>query len=278
MMYRPQRLLTGAAAVTATALLASSGIAFAQEESPATEDPAATNGEVASSAQAHPIHIHDGSCDQLGDVKYPLGAISTDLMVHNEAVGGAEDQEVALNLTLVAATLADLTSAPHAINIHQSEEDMDTHLACGDIAGSIIDGGTLVIRLDELDGSGYLGFALLREEPEPTEDGQIATAVYSMLTELDASMTSPTDPAAEDDPAAESPAAEDPAMSPAPEDPATESPAAESPAAESPAAEDPAMSPAPEDDPATESPAAEDPAMSPAPEGEEGEAEESPAA
>jgi hypothetical protein len=247
MMYRPQRLLSGAAAVAATALLASSGIAFAQEESPATEDPG--TGEVASSAQAHPLHIHDGSCDQLGDVKFPLGEISTDLMVHNEAVGGAEDQEVALNLTLVAATLADLTSAPHSINIHQSEEDMDTHLACGDIAGSIIDGGTLVIRLDQLDGSGYLGFALLREEPEPTEDGQVATAVYSMLTEMDASTTSPTDPAAEDDPATESPAAEDPAMSPAPED-----------------------------DPATESPAAEDPAMSPAPEDEDGEAEESPAA
>ncbi len=265
-MYRPQRLLSGAAAVAATALLASSGIAFAQEESPATEDPG--TGEVASSAEAHPIHIHDGSCDQLGDVKYPLGAISTDLMVHNEAVGGAEDQEVALNLTLVAATLADLTSAPHAINIHQSEEDMDTHLACGDITGSIVDSGTLVIRLDELDGSGYLGFALLREEPEPTEDGQIATAVYSMLTEIDAGMTSPTDPDAES-PAAESPAAEDPAMSPAPED---------DPATESPAADDPAMSPAPEDDPATESPAAEDSAMSPAPEGEDGGAEESPAA
>jgi len=221
MMYRPQRLLSGAAAVTATALLASSGIAFAQEESPAaTQDPA-TNGEAGSSAQAHPLHIHDGSCDQLGDVKFPLGEISTDLMVHGEAIGGAEDQEVALNLTLVAATLDDLTGAPHAINIHQSEEDMDTHLACGDITGSVIDGDTLVIRLDELDGSGYLGFALLRQEPEPTEDGQVATAVYSMLTEKDASMAAPTDPAAGDDPATESPAAEDPAMSPAASDEAT---------------------------------------------------------
>ena len=248
MMYRPQRILSGAAAVTATALLASSGIAFAQEESPTTEDPASMNGEAEGSAQAHPLHIHDGSCDQLGDVIFPLGEISTDLMIHNEAVGGAEDQEVALNLTLVAATLGDLTSAPHAINIHQSEEDMDTHLACGDITGSIIDGDTLVIRLDELDGSGYLGFALLREEPEPTDDGQVATAVYSMLTEKDASMPAPTDPAAGDDPAAESPAAEDPAMSPPPADDS----AAESPATESPAADDPAMSPAPEDEAATD--------------------------
>jgi hypothetical protein len=251
MMYRPPRILTGAAAVTATALLASSSIALAQEESPALEDPTAPNGEaVNGSAQAHPLHIHDGSCDQLGDVKYPLGEISTDFMVHGEAIGvsddqqvdeegqpvdGTERQQVALNLTLVAASLDDLTGAPHAINIHQSEEDMGTNIACGDITGSVFDGGTLAIRLNEVDGSGYIGFALFREDSqaaEDVEDVEVATAVYTMLTQKDATMTTPTDPATED-----------PAMSPAPEDEMSPAPEDEM----SPAPED-GMSPAPEDE------------------------------
>ena len=224
MMYRPQHILTGAAAVTATALLVSSGIAFAQEESPAMQDPATTNGEAANggSAQAHPLHIHAGSCEQLGDVLYPLGEISTDLNVHGEVVGGAEDQGdqmVALNLTLVAASLDDLTGAEHAISIHQSEEDLATIIACGDIAGSVFDGGSLVIRLNEADASGYLGFALFREDAEAVEgdeDIETATAVYSMLTEKDAAMVSPTMVSTTD--GAETPAAPEDGMSPAPED------------------------------------------------------------
>jgi hypothetical protein len=216
MMYRPQRILTGAAAVTATALLASSGIAFAQDESPAP-DPAMTNGN--GSAQAFPLHIHAGTCEQLGDVVFPLGEISTDLSVHGEAVGGAEDQMVALNVTLVAASIGDLTGAEHAISIHQSEEDLANIIACGDITGSVFDGGTMVIRLNEANDSGYIGFALFREDPEAVEgdeDIETATAVYSMLTEKDAGMVSPTMVSTTDD-ADMSPAPED-GMSPAPED------------------------------------------------------------
>jgi hypothetical protein len=247
MMYRPQRILTGAAAVTATALLASSGIAFAQEESP---DPAMTNGE-AVSAQAYPLHIHEGNCEQLGNVVYPLGEISTDLNVHGEALGGAEGQEdrmVALNVTLVAASLDDLTGAEHAISIHQSEEDLANIIACGEISGSFFDGGTLVIRLNEANDSGFIGFALFREDPEAVEgDEEIdtATAVYSMLTEKDAGMVSPTMVSTTDEPAM-SPAPED-GMSPAPED--GMSPAPED--GMSPAPED-GMSPAPEDEATTD--------------------------
>jgi hypothetical protein len=220
MYHRPQRILTGAAAVTATALLASSGIAFAQDESPAP-DPAMTNGE-AGSAQAYPLHIHEGSCEQLGAVVYPLGEISTDLNVHGETIGGAEDQMVALNVTLVAASIDDLTGAEHAISIHQSEEDLANIIACGDITGSVFDGGTMVIRLNEADDSGYIGFALFREDAEAVEgdeDIETATAVYSMLTEKDAGMVSPTMVSTTDD-AEMSPAPED-GMSPAPEGEAT---------------------------------------------------------
>ena len=57
-----------------------------------------------------------------------------------------------------------------------TERSVETRVACGDIAGRVTEAGTLVIRLDEHDDSGYLGIALLLEQ----DDG--VTAVYSLLT------------------------------------------------------------------------------------------------
>jgi hypothetical protein len=212
--------MLAASAISALALVGTSGAALAQDESPAAQD-----AETATQGQAHPLHIHSGTCDQLGDIVFPLGEISQELMVHGEAagddmVGSMTEQPVALNVTAVAATIDDLTGEDHAINIHRSEEAMGEYIACGDIGGTRIDGNTLVIRLSPLNDSGYIGFGLFREG----EDGN--TTVYSMLTETE-SVSAPMEPGAED-PAMESPAAADPAMeSPAAEDPAMESPAAE---------------------------------------------------
>ncbi len=143
-LLRLQRTLTGTAGLTAMALLAGSGIVLAQDASPAPSD-----SMMAGDSQAHPLHIHAGTCDQLGDIVFPLGEISTDLMVNGEPaggdpLGGISDQKVALNMTVVAATLADLTASPHAINIHQSDADMSTYIACGDIGGIDFDNGTMV--------------------------------------------------------------------------------------------------------------------------------------
>ncbi len=185
-----RRIMSGAAAISAMALLASSGIVLAQDQSPDMSPAAQADGTMAAGSQAHPLHIHAGTCDQLGDVIFPLGEISTDLMVNGEPaggtpLGGVSDQKVAVNMTVVAATLAELTASPHAINIHQSEADMGTRVACGDISGVVFDTGTLVIRLDEHDASGSIGVALLKE------NGDGNTAVYSMLTEKDANVDSP---------------------------------------------------------------------------------------
>jgi len=182
MNRRTNRAIIGTAATTGLALVAGSALAMAQ-------DPSSSPAPVVESqpTPAFPLHIHSGTCDQLGDVVFPLGTISRDLMINGEPVLDASsaenEQDVAVNLTLVDATLDDITAAPHAINIHASEDDMGTRIACGDLAGPVFD-DTMVIRLDPGETSDYLGVALLKTD----EDGN--TAVYTMITEQDTTMGS----------------------------------------------------------------------------------------
>ena len=67
----------------------------------------------------HPVHIHFGTCDNLGEVAAPL----TDI----DANGKSE--------TTVDLTLDELTSGEYAINAHESAENITNYVACGDITG-----------------------------------------------------------------------------------------------------------------------------------------------
>ncbi len=174
-----QRRLMLAGAIATLALPSLGAGALAQDASASPD----IQGQGGAAATAHPLHIHSGTCDQLGDVVFPLGEISTDLMVDgspagDDSVGSATNEDVELNVTTVAATIDELTSSDHAINIHRSEQAMDEYIACGDIGGTRFNGDSLVIRLNPLNDSGYVGFALLKE----AEDGN--TTVYSMLTDV----------------------------------------------------------------------------------------------
>jgi hypothetical protein len=66
----------------------------------------------------HPVHIHNGSCENLGEVAFALTDIDAD--------GKSE--------TTVDISLANLTSGDYAINAHLSVEDIATYVACGDIS------------------------------------------------------------------------------------------------------------------------------------------------
>jgi hypothetical protein len=65
----------------------------------------------------HPVHIHAGTCDDLGDVVFPL-----------------EDVEEGMSQSTVEASLDEILAADHAINVHLSVDEMDVYVACGDIA------------------------------------------------------------------------------------------------------------------------------------------------
>jgi hypothetical protein len=64
----------------------------------------------------HPVHIHDGTCDDLGGVAYPL-----------------EDIVDGVSMSTIDAELIDLMDGEHAVNVHLSEDEMDVNVACADI-------------------------------------------------------------------------------------------------------------------------------------------------
>lgn len=67
----------------------------------------------------HPVHIHNGSCDALGEVTAPL----TDIDATGQSV------------TTVPISLDELISGDFAINAHLSAEQIAVYVACGNIAG-----------------------------------------------------------------------------------------------------------------------------------------------
>jgi hypothetical protein len=144
--------------------------------------------------ESHPAHIHNGSCAQLGDVVYPLTNVSASGMMAgmqamaatpgtgmpaamatpggltmSPATGATTAIGVETSQTLVNASLQDLLSKPYAINVHESQANIQHYIACGDLGGSMMtgsamaNGGTLAIGLKELNNSGESGIALLSD-------------------------------------------------------------------------------------------------------------------
>ena len=149
----------------------------------------------------HPAHIHSGSCAALGDVVYPLtdvaapgsmstpmaGMASTPEMAEHEMSGTpmAEDEEiVAESTTTVQVALADISAGGFAINVHESMDQIQNYIACGDITGMPVN-NVLQIPLNELNSSGYYGTA------ELTDNGDGTTTVVVKL-EKTGGMATPT--------------------------------------------------------------------------------------
>jgi len=150
-MSRILRTLVG---ISGFALLLSltidGGIALAQDATPET-------------AAGHPVHIHEGSCDTLDPA--PL-LVLEDIVPGIVATGSTP---VAMSMTTVDASLADIANGNHAINAHESTEIIDIYIACGEIGELSTDPTQLAIGLRELNDSGYSGIALLQANGEQTE-------------------------------------------------------------------------------------------------------------
>lgn len=153
----------------------------------------------------HPAHIHSGTCAELGDVVYPLNdviALGLDVApnttpelldatpeqetgvegtpIADEAAG--EGEMVAESTTIVDASLEDIMGDEHAINVHESAENIQNYIACGDVTGEQTD-ETLIIELEELNDSGYTGDAAL------TDNGDGTTTVTITLVQTDLTAT-----------------------------------------------------------------------------------------
>ena len=157
-------------------------------------------------ADAHPAHIHSGSCADLGDVVYPLTDI-TPVGGDTERTGAASAIPVEGSTTVVDTPLQDLVDGDFAINVHLSADEIDTYIACGDIGGAVTtDEGEqdpeLIIGLGELNDSGYSGIAWLGADGDQTR-----VAVY--LVEPVSAGGASTEPATAEAAQAATPAAAD---------------------------------------------------------------------
>ena len=145
----------------------------------------------------YPAHIHSGSCDELGDVVFPLNdltrigadvppggtpvagvpTVAVDIDATPASAAMSEDPTVVSgSTTIVEASLEDILAEEHAINVHQSPENIQDYIACGDLTGTVTD-GMLQIELHELNDSGYVGEAQLQDN----EDGTTTVTVVLQI-------------------------------------------------------------------------------------------------
>lgn len=130
----------------------------------------------------HPVHIHAGTCAELGEVVVPLMDVAAP--PESTLEGPASAHQVKLSHTNIDTPLQEIIDGGHAINVHQSAEEIDTYIACGDVGGAVVtdpSGRTeLFFALKELNDSGHTGVVRLGVGEDPNQ-----TEVTVMLIEPD---------------------------------------------------------------------------------------------
>ncbi|MDP9365179.1 MAG: hypothetical protein M3Q10_13305 [Chloroflexota bacterium] len=205
-----KRLFAPSAAVAGALLLAgvaTTGTGLAQD----------AGTPAAGGMEPHPAHIHSGTCDTLGDIVFPLEELTAPGMMGTDGtpmagmdmggtpmagmdmggtpmagmdaspMAGMAGDMVAQSTTIVDASLDDILAEEHAINAHESAENIQNYIACGDITGTA-DGGQLQIEMEELNDSGYQGQATL----EDNGDGTTTVTVMLSMGDDAGMMATPT--------------------------------------------------------------------------------------
>ena len=159
------------------------GVAFAQDDQPAPD-------------VSHPAHIHAGTCADLDpNPAQPINNIEPRLNEDdnpddddnpNEPLGVLTASRVLYSETDVEMSLDDLLATSFAINVHESDENIQNYIACGDIGGVVVD-DQLAVALHPQNDSGFQGVALLESDgdnttvrvflAEPSEEVPVATPV-----------------------------------------------------------------------------------------------------
>jgi hypothetical protein len=140
---------SGAAALAGMVVL-SGPAAWAQDATP----------EATEATTPRPAHIHTGTCDEIGEVVAPLtnltGATGSDRVGQARRAIPAESSFTSVPLTLDA-----ILGADHVVNVHLSEEEIGTYIACGEVGGMLTPEGAVIIGLRELNDSNFTGIAYL---------------------------------------------------------------------------------------------------------------------
>ena len=140
--------------------------------------------EMTDSMVPHPAHIHEGLCPDPGGVVVALNDVT---VVGNDSQGVAEQIHVDASVTTVELPLDAILAADHAINVHQSADDMATYIACGNIGGHEVE-GSIVVGLGPVGASGYSGIAWLTDLGDGTTEVQVAITASGATERMDDDM------------------------------------------------------------------------------------------
>jgi hypothetical protein len=137
----------------------------------------------------HPVHIHDGTCANLGGIAYPLTDLKHGAMMGSPMAGmkaspmagmaspmagmKAGEEVESASTTTVKVSLADLLKEKYAINAHESPAKIQVYIACGDITGTPKN-NELTIQLKEENSSGVHGWAMLKDNGDGTTTVDVA--------------------------------------------------------------------------------------------------------
>lgn len=171
MRRRSSALLLSMAAALALMVAATfgGGLVTAQDATPElTEDDV-----------PRPAHIHFGTCDELGDIAFPLDDVTAVTIagspVPSPVVEDPENPDIVMgervieSVTDVEANWDTLVgeNATYAINVHDSADNMGVYIACGDLTGEP-ENDRLEIELQPLNDSGWQGTAVLEQTGDTT--------------------------------------------------------------------------------------------------------------
>ncbi len=178
MVHVRHRLLAYGAVIALLAFVGVGGLrGYAQDATPGAGDIASV---------PHPAHIHAGNCETLdpnplfplADVSMPtadMGMMGTPMAGMDASpmagmtgglMGSAAAIPAAYSTTTLDIGLSDILASEHAINVHESAENIQNYIACGAIGGMMAD--DIFVGLSEVNNSGFSGIAWLHANEDNT--------------------------------------------------------------------------------------------------------------
>ncbi|MDP9354797.1 MAG: hypothetical protein M3R02_05860 [Chloroflexota bacterium] len=171
MVHARHRLLAYSAVIALLAFVGIGGLrGYAQD---------ATPGAGAMASVPHPAHIHAGNCETLdpnplfplADVSMPtadMGMMASPMAspMAGGMMGSMTATSAAYSTTTLDIALTDILAAEHAINVHESAENIQNYIACGAIGGMA--GDDVFVGLSEVNNSGFSGIAWLHANEDNT--------------------------------------------------------------------------------------------------------------
>jgi hypothetical protein len=197
----------------------------AAQDATQTPTPAQAQAPATSAFATYPAAIHEGTCQQpnkepaykAGDVK-PFTDDSGKPIDQSQYQGVLTGPPVLTTTeTSIDANFDDLVNKdnPHVLIVHQSADQFDTYIACGELGGPVQD-DQLVVALRPENNSGFAGTALIKKDGDKTTSNLYLTEQVLALQGGKAGPTPSPAPSPTPAPTAQPTPSPSPAPSPTP--------------------------------------------------------------